>query len=93
MTGRRKVPLSIQQHRDLGIRLARIRDELVEIDCQLRNAYGIKASAANKVRSAGVLLDAQRSIMENLVFRDYSEAEGASIALYYPAPELRKRKT
>ncbi|WP_354402658.1 hypothetical protein [Streptomyces sp. PvR018] len=81
---------TLDEHQDLGRRLASIRDELSRIQVQLSGAYPQTGSAslpARKLIKAREAIDEARSALDNAVFAEHPE--GAETTVYYPHPEDR----
>lgn len=81
---------TLDEHRDLGRRLAGIRDELARIQVQLSGAYpqtGPASLPARKLIKAREVVDEARSALDNAVFAEYPD--DAETTVYYPHPEDR----
>ncbi|MFC9268947.1 hypothetical protein ACFTXJ_14390 [Streptomyces zhihengii] len=85
-----KPRLTFEEHTDLGIRLAAIRDELLHLCTTLTNAYprsGPEARAGKEVNTAREALDQARKHLENMLYNEHPRQ--AETTVYYPHPEDR----
>lgn len=85
-----KPRLTLEEHKELGLTLATMRDELVKRSAQVDNAYprtGPEAKAQKKIHSAYEAIDEARCILEEALFKDYPDAE---TTVYYPQQETRE---
>jgi hypothetical protein len=86
--GFRKNRLTLDQHRELGKSLARIRDEVVDMSVLVSNSYlknngKQNLKAGNYLLKAYSLLDSARCYLECDLFNQF-EADVASTHIYYP---------
>lgn len=87
-----KPKLTFEEHAEMGLALASIRNELLHRHVQLANAYprsGQPAVPARKLDAAIGAIDEARSELEDALFREYPET--AQTTVYYPQPEDRVR--
>lgn len=87
-----KPKLTHDEHAEMGLTLASIRDELLHRSVQLANAYpqsGPPALPAKKLDAAIRAIDEARSELENALFREHPET--AQTTVYYPHSEDRVR--
>jgi hypothetical protein len=90
---KRKPGLSLEQHKELGLELAAMRDRLVEIQTLLGNLYPIRGAASQakrRIRRATNELDEARGELDSLVFREHPRE--AEPAIYYPARRRRQQE-
>jgi hypothetical protein len=88
-----KSRLTLEQHQDLGRKLAKHRDELQAHTVFLAGAYprsGPEAVAARKLRAAYKAIDEARSALDSSLFREHPDE--ASPDVYYPAQRNRRRE-
>jgi hypothetical protein len=94
---RRKPGLSIEQHRMIGLELARIADRLVSLCIEIGRAYP-KNSRVYRLAirppssGPGQVLDQLRSEMENHMFAEYPADSRANTSVYYPPAEMRREE-
>ena len=86
----RKKPFEDGEHVQLGLTLARMRDELTSIYVWLGNERLPKGHAAVRdIDNAIKRLDGARSKLENVMFT--ADREHASPDVYYPSRQARER--
>ncbi|WP_406740748.1 hypothetical protein [Streptomyces atratus] len=86
----KKQKLTVEEHTQLGQRLACIRDELTALHVQLAIAYprtGLEAAPARNLVKARKAVDEARRDLENALYREHPEH--AATTIYYPHPEDR----
>ncbi|MFC9758866.1 hypothetical protein [Streptomyces sp. NPDC056921] len=89
----KKQKLTVEEHTQLGQRLAVMRDELATLQVQLASAYprtGPAAAPARNLEKARKAIDEARSDLENALYREYPEQ--AATTIYHPHPEDRVAK-
>jgi hypothetical protein len=85
-----KPRLTLEEHQQLGLRLAAIRDELLHLHVQLENAYprsGLEAVPAQKLNVAYTAVDQARCELDHALFREHPR--DGETAFYYPQTEDR----
>lgn len=85
-----KPRLTVEEHQQLGLRLAAIRDELLHLGTQLTNAYprsGLEAVPARRLDEARVAVDQARCELDHALFREHRAWTDTTV--YYPHPEDR----
>ncbi|MFF2731813.1 hypothetical protein ACFVS9_28380 [Streptomyces sp. NPDC058008] len=85
-----KPRLSAEEHQQLGLRLAAIRDELLHLGTDLMNAYpkyGPEAVPARRLTAAYEAVDQARCELDNLMFREHPRQ--GETTFYYPQTEDR----
>ena len=85
-----KPRLSIEEHREIGMRLAAIRDELLHLGTKLSNAYprsGPESVPAGKLDEAREAVDAARCELDHAYFREHPQQTDTTA--YYPHIEDR----
>ncbi|MER6602514.1 hypothetical protein [Streptomyces parvus] len=85
-----KPRLSIEEHRELGMRLTAIRDELLHLSTRLGNAYprtGPEAVPARNLNTAREAVDRARSELDHAYFREHPRQTDTTA--YYPHTEDR----
>ena len=85
-----KPRLTIEEHQQLGLRLAAIRDELLHLGTDLMNAYprsGPEAVPAQKLTAAREAVDQARCELDNAMFREHPRQ--GETTFYYPQSEDR----
>jgi hypothetical protein len=91
----RKPPLTMDEHRELGMALAIMRDDLTRkitrIGANLPKAHRV----IQDLLAAVARIDRARSDLEDVMVRDHasSDPEGVSIYVYYPPAEQRQQVT
>lgn len=84
-----KPRLTLEEHKELGLALAVMRDDLVRYSTMLANAYpvaGPEAKPHRKLESAYAAIDEARCALENALF---DEHRGAETSVYYPDSDRR----
>lgn len=87
-----KPKLTFEEHVEMGLALAWMRDDLLHRSVQLRNAYpksGPPAVPGKELDIAVRAIDAARAELENALYRDHPET--AQTSVYYPPSEDRAR--
>jgi hypothetical protein len=87
-----KPKLTFDEHVEMGLALASMRDELLHRHVQLANAYprsGPPAVPAKKLNAAVNAIDEARSALENALFQEHPGP--AETTVYYPQDEDRVR--
>jgi hypothetical protein len=93
MSNRRK-PLTLDEHRQLGLTLAVMRDELVSIDVWLSNEHLPKSHpAVRRLEAAVKRIDAARSDLEEFMYDHHDDERGVNTWVYYPDPADRKARS
>ncbi|WP_392838730.1 hypothetical protein [Streptomyces sp. LN500] len=85
-----KPRLTFEEHTDLGLRLAAIRDELLHMHTQLANAYprtGLEGVPGRKLNQAREAVDEARCELDHALFREHPRQGETTV--YYPHPEDR----
>lgn len=85
-----KPRLSIEEHRQLGMRLTAIRDELLHLNSQLDRAYprtGPEAEPARRLDKARQAVDEARCELDHAYFREHPRQMDTTT--YYPHSEDR----
>jgi hypothetical protein len=85
-----KPRLTLEEHRELGLRLTAIRDELLHLGTQLSNAYprsGPEGVPGRRLHEARRAVDQARCELDHAMFREHPR-EGET-TVYYPHPEDR----
>ncbi|MFE9461679.1 hypothetical protein [Streptomyces californicus] len=72
---------TMEQHEHLGMRLAVIRDELLNLYVDVANAYPKTGPEARHLGRAYETIDKARCELENAMFREHPEG---STRVYYP---------
>lgn len=81
----RKKPVTVAEHQQLGLALARMRDELTSISTWLGNEHlPTKHPVLGRLTSARKRIDDARSDLENVMYNDHAGQPGASPEVYYP---------
>lgn len=80
---KKKHGLTLEQHKELGEKLHKMRNELVHISSMIKRSYTFKR--APRISNVVSDLDRLRSDMENLLFEDFPNE--ADIRIYYPIKE------
>lgn len=85
-----KPRLTLEEHANLGLTLAAIRDELLHRAGQLANAYprsGPEGAPYKRLQAALHELDIARTELDHAMFREHPNTGETTI--YYPHPEDR----
>jgi hypothetical protein len=89
MTARRE-PITVAEHRQLGLTLARMRDELVQIGVWLGSERLPKNHAiVRRLETARNRIDDTRSDLENIMYDRHDGQPGVSTEVYYPDQTAR----
>lgn len=88
--------MTMAEHRELGLALARMRDELVKITVWLPNKHLPKSSPAVTALSQALdKIDKAMDKLDSQVFADYPPGDGGAgqelMTVYYPHMEDRER--
>ncbi|MFF6794323.1 hypothetical protein ACFY9C_35235 [Streptomyces filamentosus] len=86
-----KPRMTFEEHVEMGLGLARLRDELVHRTVQLSNAYpksGPESVPAQRLEKALNAIDKARSELEDMLYGEHQEQAGTSV--YYPQRENRR---
>ena len=86
----RKPGLTFERHREIGLELARIRDQLTELMCEIGNAYPKASEPARIAQTVTRPLDRLRSTLESRMFAEHQGNNEATTHVYYPSPEARR---
>lgn len=62
--------LTIEEHREIGAELKRIREYLITLSCKIPNTYGKTSRVGKKARWVYEGIDHLRNVMENQMFVD-----------------------
>jgi len=85
-----KPGLSIERHQEIGLELARVRDQLTALACEIGNAYP-KASEAGRIAQTMTRpIDRLRGALESRMFAEHQGDGEATTHVYYPSPETRR---
>lgn len=104
---KRKPGISLERHAEIGAEMARVHDWLVELSCEIANAYPRDQKVVRAAHRLGSLnarpsdLDHLRSELENAMYAEhggpgrlgFDDPPGCSPAVYYPAPEDREAQS
>ncbi|MFC8207978.1 hypothetical protein [[Kitasatospora] papulosa] len=85
-----KPRLTAEEHQQLGLRLAAIRDELLHLGTYLSNAYprsGPEAVPARRLDEAREAVDQARCELDHAMFREHPRQ--GETTFYYPQTEDR----
>lgn len=85
-----KPRLTVEEHQQLGLRLAAIRDELLHLHVHLSGAYprtGPEAMPARKLDEARAAVDQARCELDHALFREHPN--DGETTFYYPQQEDR----
>jgi len=74
--------LDFARHKEIGLYLYRLNDEIGELLCEVSNAEGRNARITQNLEKIYQTIFKIRSQMENILFRDYPNQ--ADIFIYYP---------
>ncbi|MFE1515724.1 hypothetical protein ACFW9I_02645 [[Kitasatospora] papulosa] len=88
-----KSRLTLDEHRQLGQRLAAIRNELLRLGTQLTNAYplaGHEAGPARKLATARTAVDKARCDLEHALFREHPQ--DGKTTFYHPNNALERQR-
>lgn len=80
MSQRRK-GFTLEQHRETGARLGKIHDELVDLDCNIANAY--PKNETRDLAYAIKKLDNIRSYLDNQLAKEHPELDDATFLNIY----------
>jgi len=87
---RRKTPTTLDEHRQLGLALAGMRDELMRISVWLANGHLPKAHpVVRHLNAAYNRIDEARCDLENEMYDHHDGQPGVSTDIYYPDKEQR----
>jgi hypothetical protein len=90
----RKTPVTVGEHQQLGLALARMRDELLSITVWLGGEHLPKNHAiVNRLGAARKKIDEARSVLENVMYDHHDGQPGVSTEVYYPDQDRRQRTT
>ena len=89
----RKVGLTLERHKEIGLELARIRDRLTEIGCEIANSYPKDSKQARTAMAATRPLDQLRSILDSQMLGEHGGDIRATTHVYYPSREDRRAAT
>lgn len=86
-----KNPLTLEQHRALGLELARTHDRLVKLSVDLANRYGKNGKIKTRAMAAHEQLSQLRSLLEEELLTEHPELERVEgLEVYYPRSETRR---
>jgi len=78
--------LTVEEHMQLGLKLASVRGFLMELSCKIPNTYGQSSRVgASAVRSLNHL-DKLISELDDQIFRDHPNDPIDHTGVYYPYP-------
>lgn len=82
-----KNPLTLEEHRNLGLELARTQDRLVELSVDLANRYGKNSKISTRSKAAHTRLSELRSLLEEELFKEHPDLDRQGVEVYYPRAE------
>jgi len=77
-----KQKLTLEQHREIGTELKRIREYLMHVSILAAKSYGVASKAHRRLDRAYISTDKARSTMDSQCFNDYPA--DATPQIYYP---------
>ena len=84
MKVRMKRGLSLDEHLALGRELKTMRERLVSLAVELGNKYSLSTNVLRKADKTYRAIDELRWKLEDIVFGEHPEREGANFRIYHP---------
>ena len=93
---RKEKRMSFDRHQDIGLKLEKMRLQLIDLQIEFSNVYGKTSKIARNCKTAHKQLDQLKSVCDDQVCSEYPDREDA-IKVYYgrsdEAAEHVRRKT
>lgn len=82
----RKNGLSPERHREIGLELLRMHERLIDLECEVQNAY---PQASRPSRAAARLSASLTHLRAELANRWFAENRGVKMDAYWPPADAR----
>ena len=78
-----KARFTLERHKQVGLELHRIREQLVHLSVEVRNAYPSASKACRRARKAQIAVDELRSALDDELYREHADNGQDLKGVYY----------